>query len=133
LPVVSSGESEPPTPPVLQTTPLPANPSPPSERRPVPPQTNENAQIWDEAPKCSRLEPGYTDEARRAHIQGQIILDVTIQKNSTVSAAKVITGLGYGLDENAIATVQNWVCTPAAKDGKPIDATVRVTLNFRLY
>ena len=46
---------------------------------------------------------------------------------------KVVTGLGHGLDETAIKTVQSWMCDPATKDGKPVDATVQISLNFRLY
>jgi protein TonB len=44
--------------------------------------------------------------------------------------AKVVKGLGHGLDENAIVAVREWKYKPATRDDKPIMVKMEVTLNF---
>jgi len=41
-----------------------------------------------------------------------------------------VKGLGYGLDENAIAAVKVWKYKPAEKNGEPIAVKMEVTLDF---
>ena len=78
-------------------------------------------------------EPGYTDEARQAHIQGTVVLDVIVRKDGTGKVQKVVQGLGYGLDEKAIEAFEKWTFTPGTIDGKPVDVRLLVTINFHLY
>jgi len=49
--------------------------------------------------------PNYTEEARKARIEGVVLLEVIIRANGTVDSFRVVKGLGYGLDESAINTV----------------------------
>src|SRR5262249_30279750 len=44
----------------------------------------------------------YTKEAQEAEIEGVVRVQVTIDETGKVVAAKVLSGLGYGLDERAI-------------------------------
>ena len=81
----------------------------------------------------SSAEPNYTDEARQAHIQGKIILSVTIRTDGTAKVDKVVQGLGYGLDEKAMEAVEKWRFVPGMKDGQPVDVQLPVTMNFKLY
>ena len=85
------------------------------------------------APACPRVEPNYSDEARRAHIQGAVILDAIVEKDGTIQPNKVVNGLGYGLDDEAIKSVKTWKCTPGRYEGQPVAVSVRITINFRLY
>jgi protein TonB len=85
------------------------------------------------APACPRVEPNYSDEARRAHIQGAVVLDAIVEKDGTIQPNKVINGLGYGLDDEAIKSVKTWKCTPGKYEGQPVAVSVRITINFRLY
>jgi TonB family protein len=78
-------------------------------------------------------EPDYTDEARQAHIQGTVVLDVTIRADGTGKVNKVERGLGYGLDEKAIQTFEKWRFEPGTLNGKPVDVQLQVTINFHLY
>src|SRR5262249_26705657 len=50
----------------------------------------------------ARPVPGYTDEARRAHVEGAVKLSVVLNANGTVSDIRVTQPLGYGLDEKAM-------------------------------
>ena len=71
-------------------------------------------------------EPDYTDEARQAHIQGTVVLDVIIRADGTGKVNKVVQGLGYGLDEKAIEAFEKWRFDPGTIDGKPVDVQLQI-------
>jgi TonB family protein len=83
-----------------------------------------------------QVEPQYTDEARKARLQGSAIVQVQIRPDGTVApnGITIIQGLGMGLDEKAVESVKQWLFKPAYKDGKPAGITmpVSVQVEFRL-
>lgn len=52
--------------------------------------------------------------------RGDVIVDVTIGTDGHISDLKLLSGLGYGVDETVIATVQQWVFQPALQNGRPV-------------
>jgi len=78
-------------------------------------------------------DPEYSDEARKAHYQGSVILWVVVDANGRPQQVKVARSLGMGLDEKAVAAVRTWKFQPAFKDGHPVAVQVNVEINFRLY
>ncbi len=52
--------------------------------------------------------------------QGEIVVEVTIERDGSVSDMKVIQSVGHGVDEKVLATVQKWRFRPAILDGSPI-------------
>jgi protein TonB len=52
--------------------------------------------------------------------KGDVILDVVIDANGKISGLKKMSGVGYGIDEIVIATVQQWVFHPALQNGRPV-------------
>lgn len=80
----------------------------------------------------SQVQPEYTNEAREAKIQGTVEILGTVLEDGTVKPEKVTKGLGYGLDEAAIAAFQKWKFIPAKKDGRPVATFVTVSMNFAL-
>jgi TonB family protein len=80
----------------------------------------------------SQVQPQYTDEARAARVQGTVELLATIREDGTVYDVRVRKGLGYGLDQAALAAVEQWKFIPAKKDGKPVSALVGLLVNFAL-
>ncbi len=52
--------------------------------------------------------------------KGDVILDVTIDETGKISDLKLTSGLGYGIDEIVIATVQQWTFRPATQNGHPV-------------
>ena len=52
--------------------------------------------------------------------KGDVILDIVIDSTGKIADIKMTSGLGHGIDENVIATVQQWTFHPATKDGQPV-------------
>ena len=52
--------------------------------------------------------------------RGDVILDIVIDTTGKVSDIKMTNGLGHGVDETVIATVQQWTFHPATRDGQPV-------------
>jgi periplasmic protein TonB len=52
--------------------------------------------------------------------KGDVILDIVIDPTGKIADIKMTSGLGHGIDENVIATVQQWTFHPATKDGQPV-------------
>lgn len=78
-------------------------------------------------------DPEYTEEARRAKIQGTCILWLIVDAEGHPRDIRVVRGLGYGLDAKALETVKQWRFEPARKDGQPVNVQVSVEVGFRLY
>ncbi|WP_263384316.1 energy transducer TonB [Granulicella arctica] len=51
---------------------------------------------------------------------GDVVVDIVIDADGKVSSLTTTKGLGFGVDEVVVATVQQWVFQPATKDGKPV-------------
>jgi TonB family protein len=78
-------------------------------------------------------DPDYSEEARKAHYQGSVILYVIIDPSGHPRDVRVQRSLGMGLDEKAIAAVKTWRFQPAQKDGHPVPVEMTVEVNFHLY
>jgi TonB family protein len=79
-----------------------------------------------------RIEPEYSEEARKAKFQGTVVLSIVVDEQGLPRNFKVVKPLGLGLDEKAIEAVQKWRFSPAKKDGKPVAVLATVEVNFRL-
>jgi TonB family protein len=81
----------------------------------------------------SQTQPQYTDEARRAHLEGSVALCVVVNMDGSVGDTKEISGhLGKGLDEAAMEMVRSWKFKPAMRTGIPVQRHIRVEITFRL-
>jgi TonB family protein len=74
--------------------------------------------------------PSYTDEARDRKISGAVQLRVIFGSDGVIGNVKVIKGLGYGLDEEAVARTQDIVFLPAVKGGRFTTWIMPVTIEF---
>ncbi len=80
----------------------------------------------------SRIEPSYTQEAKDAKIQGTVAVGLEVNAEGKAQNLYIIRSLDKGLDESAIAAIQQWVFKPGEKDGKPVTVTATIEVNFRL-
>lgn len=79
-----------------------------------------------------KTEPPYSEEARRAKLQGTVVLLIEINARGEAQNIQIARSLGLGLDERAVAAVKTWKFRPAYRDGKPVTATATIEVNFRL-
>ena len=79
-----------------------------------------------------KVEPEYSEEARKAKFQGVVVLYIVVDQNGNAINPKVMKGLGLGLDEKALEAVRQWKFKPGYKDGKPVAVAATVEVNFRL-
>ncbi|MGO8793712.1 MAG: energy transducer TonB [Candidatus Sulfotelmatobacter sp.] len=75
----------------------------------------------------------YSEEARKAKIEGSVVLGVSVDEKGNLSNFRVISSLGTGLDEKAIEAVKAWKFESAyGKDGKPVATGIFVEVSFHL-
>lgn len=79
-----------------------------------------------------KQKPKYTTEGQRDKIQGSVILSAILSKDGTISELKVVRGLGYGLDEEAIKAAYLIKFIPGKKNDQPINVRVRLEFVFQL-
>jgi protein TonB len=116
-------------------TPEPAPPPPPPPPPPPEPHDDGPLRVGGDvkAPQViKRVEPKYTDTARKARVTGVVIVEAIIDKNGNVDSAKVLKGLDLGLTEQAVEAVKQWKFRPGTLNGEPVDVIFNLTVNFTL-
>jgi TonB family protein len=63
-------------------------------------------------------------------LQGDVIVEVTIDEHGTVTETKVVQSLQSDIDEKVIATLKNWHFRPASVDGVAISSRQDVHFHF---
>lgn len=76
--------------------------------------------------------PEYPEIARKAGVEGIVIVKALIDKDGRVKDTQLIKGLGAGLDEAAIASVKASIFTPAIQNHRPVAVWMAVPLRFKL-
>jgi len=80
----------------------------------------------------TKVEPEYSDQARKAKYSGVVHLSVVIDENGIPIDIRVTGPLGLGLDEKAVEAVQHWRFRPGLKNGKPVKVRASIEVSFRL-
>lgn len=74
----------------------------------------------------------YPEMARRAQIEGRVIVEFIIDKEGNVLDPKIIRGIGGGCDEVALKAVQKVKFKPGMQRGKPVFIRYSMPINFTL-
>jgi TonB family protein len=77
-------------------------------------------------------DPEYTIEARKANVQGIVVVSVNVGIDGIARNIKVERGLGMGLDQKAGDIVHEWLFRPPLENGEPISKKLNVEVVFRL-
>ncbi len=75
----------------------------------------------------------YPQEAIDAGIEGKVFVEFYIEKDGTVCDAKVLRGIGYGCDEEALRVIglmPKW--SPGKQRGKAVRVRYTLPINFKL-
>jgi len=80
----------------------------------------------------SKHEPEYSEEARKAKLEGTVVLSLVVGEDGTPRDIRVVKPVGLGLDENAISAVTGWRFSPGTKAEVPVPVNCSVEVSFRL-
>jgi TonB family protein len=74
----------------------------------------------------------YPQEAVEARVAGSVIVEYDIHDDGTVSGARVLRGIGYGCDEEAVRLVSLLQYEKVKNRGIRVKMTTKTTIHFRL-
>jgi len=75
----------------------------------------------------------YPEIARKAHVEGRVIVQLIVDENGNVRDAEILRGAGAGLDEEAIRVISEHAeFTPGRQDGKPVAVRLSIPIVFKL-
>lgn len=104
----------------------PPPPPPPKKKEPI--RVGGNVQS---SKLIQRVEPSYPELAKRARIQGIVLLQVTVGEEGNVTDLKIIRGHPL-LNDEAAKAVRQWKYSPTLLNGEPVPVIATVTVNFIL-
>lgn len=117
-----------------------ASDAPPPPRPPDPPKQEAEKPVQQKAPMRStilqgsalkRVEPSYPEMARRAGVQGTVIIEVTISEKGVVESARAMSGHPL-LRDAALNAARAWKWNPTILNNTPVKVIGTITFNFRL-
>ncbi len=74
----------------------------------------------------------YPEIARRAGIEGRVIVQFVIDQEGNVVDPVVVRGIGGGCDEAALEAVTNLKFSPGRQRGRPVKVRYSLPITFRL-
>jgi periplasmic protein TonB len=77
-------------------------------------------------------DPEFSDEARKAHFQGEVIVAIEVDAAGRVIHPRVVKSLGLGLDEKALEAALKWTFHPGTLNGKPVTTRATISMTFHL-
>jgi protein TonB len=80
-----------------------------------------------------QVEPEFSEEARKAKVAGNVLVNLWVDTNGNPSHVRVIRGVGMGLDEKAVEAVRQYKFKPAMENGKPVLVELNVEVNFQIF
>ena len=82
----------------------------------------------------NNVEAQYSEEARAMRLEGVAMVQMIVDAQGMPRKPRLVRGLGHGLDEAALAAVQQYQFRPAWKRGVgAVPVLITVEVNFRLY
>lgn len=106
-----------------------------------PSRTNDNSEarpftgkeVALKAKVVTKPEPPYTEAARQNEVTGTVVLRCVFSSSGAVTNLRAVSGLPYGLTENAIDAARQIRFIPAIKDGHFVSMWIQLEYNFNLY
>lgn len=80
----------------------------------------------------SKTNPTYPETARRSHIEGMVVLGLTVGKDGSRHDLHIVKSPSDDLSQAAMAAVSQWKFEPGTYQGNPVDVELNVEVNFRL-
>ena len=78
-----------------------------------------------------KVTPVYPAEAKKAHVQGKVRLEIEVATDGTVANISLIEGPPE-LVQSAVDAVRQWVYKPTLLNGEPVEVATTVDVNYTL-
>jgi protein TonB len=107
---------------------------PPAPLPPPPPVQPRVARVGygiREPKKLEHVAPEYPDLARRAGVEGVVVLEAMLDATGRVDKIRVLTSVPL-LNEAAIRAVKQWRYSPTQLNGVPVPVLMTITVRFSL-
>jgi TonB family protein len=82
---------------------------------------------------ATKVAPKYSEYARRMNFSRKVNLYMIVDEAGTPSHVSIVKPAGLGLDEQAVAAVEQYHFSPASKDGSPVKVDVYMEINFESF
>lgn len=80
----------------------------------------------------SEYKAPYPEQANRAGVEGTVVLKLLIDAEGNVADAKLLRGLGFGLDEAALQAIRKFKFRPAMKGGENVATEINYNYTWLL-
>ncbi len=80
-----------------------------------------------------RVEPFYPEAARKARLEGVVILEAIITAQGEIEEVHVVKSAGALLDASAEDAVRRWRYSPATLNGRTVRVLLHVTIRFQVH
>jgi protein TonB len=74
----------------------------------------------------------YPEEAKKAGIEGPVVMDLLIDEQGKVRQVSLIKGPGFGLNDAALAAIKSFLFRPARIKDQSVAVKIRYTYRFVL-
>jgi TonB family protein len=86
-----------------------------------------NGGVGGGAQKIRDVAPVYPDQARKANISGNVILEITVGVDGSVTNPRVLRSIPM-LDDAALTAVRQWQYQPVLMNGVPVPVIMTVVV-----
>ncbi len=101
--------------------------------KPTDPSVLRQNMVDQKARLLTNFEPPSNDQAQAAGVAGVALYHVVVGTDGKPAEIAVGRPIGFGLDENAVASIRKTTFQPAMKDGKPVPVLLDLLVEFRIY
>lgn len=75
----------------------------------------------------------YSEESKSKYIVGEVTLSFDVKVDSTVTNATIISGVGYGVDEEVKKLIETLKFSPGVQNGTPIKMNTMYTFPVKAH
>ncbi|HNY42364.1 MAG TPA: TonB family protein [Bryobacteraceae bacterium] len=79
-----------------------------------------------------QVPPEYSEQGLEAGVQGISLYEIVIDEKGMATDLRLLSPLGYGLDERARQAILQWRFYPARLNGEPVSVYGQIEVSFRL-
>ena len=79
----------------------------------------------------TKVQPTYPEDARKNHVQGNVVMKALITQTGDVKELTVLSG-DPSLAQAALEAVKQWKYKPYYLQGRPVEVETQITVAFQL-